>query len=133
MRKKALTPFFLIAFLILVESLEGLDLGTGKRYLKQAGLWLRANAEAGATVYSNSRILIYYSGLRETRSNDEHSWEEAMQQVWTDDWRTHDYFALVMTKARRQHEVLLFRRIDAEPVKTFVNDEGDRVLIFRPR
>jgi len=129
--RRALTPFSLIAALIIVESVEGLDLSTEKRYLKDAGLWLRANAAPGSSVYSNSRILVYYSGLRESRSNREHTWDAAMREVWTDDWRRHDYFALVMTRANRQHEVLLFRQLDAQPVKTFANEDGDRVLIFR--
>jgi len=122
----------LIAALILVESLEGLDVGTDKRYLKEAGLWLRANAPPGSSVYSNNRILVYYSGLEEPKSGDVHSWEAAMREVWTESWRDYDYFALVMTKSHRQNEVLLFRRIDAEPVQSFDNKDGDRVLIFRP-
>lgn len=122
----------LIAGLIVIESLEGLNVGTGKQYLKDAGLWLRANAPAGSSVYSNNRILVYYSGLEEPKPGGVNSWEAAMREVWTDNWRNYDYFALVMTKSNRRNEVLLFRRIDAEPVKTFGNEDGDRVLIFSP-
>lgn len=122
----------IIAVLIAIESLDGLDVGTSKHYLRDAGLWLRANAPPGASFYSNDRILTYYSGLEEGKPNAEHSWREAMQEIWTNDWRSHDYFALVMTTSNRQNEVLLFRRIKAEPVKIFANDDGDRVLIFRP-
>lgn len=121
-----------IALLIGIQSLDGLDVATSKHYLRDAGLWLRAHAPPGASLYSNDRILIYYSGLEEGRRNAAHTWEEAMQEIWTDNWQSHDYFALAMTAANRQNEVLLFRRIKAEPVKTFANDEGDRVLIFRP-
>jgi len=122
----------LIAALIAVETVEGLDIGTQKQYLKDAGLWLRANAPAGSEVYSNNRILIYYSALRDANPGADHSWETAMQEVWADQWQTYDYFALVMTRSRRQHEVLLLRRMGADPVKTFENENGDRVLIFRP-
>lgn len=122
----------LIAVLIAVETVEGLDIGTQKLYLKDAGLWLRANAPAGSGVYSNNRILIYYSGLRDAAPGGEHSWDAAMQEVWADQWQTYDYFAVVMTRSRRQHEVLLLRRMGADPIKTFENEDGDRVLIFRP-
>lgn len=121
-----------LAVLIAIESLDGLDLGTGKHYLKDAGLWLRANAPAGSSIYSNDRILVYYSGLEEPGADSEHSWEAAMREVWTDSWRSYDYFVLAMSRERTRHEVLLFRRLDSEPVKIFSNDKGDRVLIFRP-
>ncbi|HSH43161.1 MAG TPA: hypothetical protein VK973_13630 [Arenicellales bacterium] len=121
----------LVTVLLVVESLEGLDVATGKHYIKDAGLWLRASAPPGSTLYSNNRILAYYAGLEKALPDARYTWEEAMQQVWTDNWRRHDYFALVMPAAERRNEVLLFQRLDAEPVKTFGSDTGDRVLIFR--
>lgn len=122
----------IIGALVVLQGLEGLDVGSRKHYLKDAGLWLRANAPPGSSIYSNDRRLVYYSGLEKGKPNAEHSWHEAMQEVWTDTWRDYDYFALAMPRTQRQHEVLLFRRLEAEPVMTFSNDRGDQVLIFRP-
>lgn len=124
-------PALVLVVLIAVESLDGVNVTTSKHYLKEAGLWLRANAPAASTIYSNDRILVYYSGLEEPGSNTEHSWKAAMREVWTDNWRAYDYFVLAMSKEHTQQEVLLFRRLDAEPVKIFSNDKGDRILIFR--
>lgn len=122
----------LIAVLIAVESLDGLDVATGKRYLKDAGLWLRANAPPGSSIYSNNRIVVYYSGLEKGRRNAAHTWDEAMREVWTDNWRAYDYFALAMAESERKNQVLLLKRIDAQPIKGFDNERGDQVLIFRP-
>lgn len=119
-----------VAALLAIEAMEGLDVATTKLHIKDAGLWLRANAAPGDTVYSNDRILVYYSGLNETRTGIEYSWQAAMSEIWSDGWRDHDYFALVMTKRDAQYEVLLLQTIEAEPVKRFMNNRGDRVLIF---
>jgi len=121
----------LLVLLLGAQTVDGLDTATEKRHIKEAGLWLRANAAPGSTVYSNSRILVYYSGLREIRSDPGYTWEEAMSELWTDRWQAHDYFALVASRSDTRHEVLLLKRINTEPVKRFTNDEGETVLIFR--
>lgn len=121
----------LIAVLIAIESLDGLDVATQKHYLKDAGLWLRANAPPGSSIYSNNRILVYYSDLEEGKPNAAHTWDEAMREVWTDGWRAYDYFVLAMSESQRRNEVLLLKRINAQPIKGFDNEQGDQVLIFR--
>lgn len=123
----------LLVLLLAVQTVDGLDTATEKGHVKEAGLWLRANAATGSTLYSNSRILVYYSGLRETRGDPSYTWEEAMSELWTDRWQAHDYFALVLSRSDTRHEVQLLKRIDTEPVKRFTNDGGSAVLIFRSR
>lgn len=125
-------PALIIAVLIGIQSLDGLNVGTRKHYLKDAGLWLRSNAPPGSSIYSNDRILLYYAGAEERRPGTGHSWDAAMQEVWSDGWRNYDYFVLAMPRIHAQHEVLLLREINAEPVKTFSNGRGDEVLIFKP-
>lgn len=122
----------LLVVLIAIESLDGLDVATRKHYLKDAGLWLRANAPPGSSVYSNNRIIIYYSGLDKGRPNAAHTWTEAMREVWTGGWRDYDFFVLDMTVSERRNEVLLLQQINAQPIKGFDNERGDQVLIFRP-
>jgi len=128
---RASWPAALLGVLLLIQTVEGLDIATGKRHIREAGLWLRGNAEPGSTLYSNDRILVYYSGLREARADATYTWTEAMQVLWTDTWQSHDYFVLVMDEARMRHEVLLLDRIDRQPVKRFSNGRGEAVLIFR--
>lgn len=130
--RKNAWPTLIIAVLIGIQSLDGLDIGTRKHYLKDAGLWLSSNAPPGSSIYSNDRILLYYAGVKGSGPGTGYSWQAAMQEVWSDNWRSYDYFALAMPRRRGQHEVLLFREINAEPVMTFGNGRGDEVLIFKP-
>jgi len=116
--------------LLLLQTMDGLDVATEKHHIKEAGLWLRGNAPAGSSIYSNDQILIYYSGLDEARGDSSHTWKEAMSELWTDKWQTHDYFALVMSDSKSHNEVLLLKRIGTQPVKRFSNEQGDSVLIF---
>jgi hypothetical protein len=120
-----------IAVLLLVEAAEGLDVRTDKQYLRDAGLWLRANASPRSTIYANNQILLHYSGLEEAGPRSDYSWQAAMTEVWTGNWRRYDYFVLVMSKVQARNEVLLFRKLDAETLKEFRSEQGDKVLIFR--
>lgn len=121
-----------IAVLLTIEVVDGLNLATGKLYIKEAGLWVRQHAVPGSTIYSNNRILVYYSGLKDYDTEDSYSWQEAMSKVWNDEWRKYDFFVLVMNVNEARDELLLFRKISSKPVKTFTNKDGDQVLIFRP-
>jgi len=120
-----------LAVLLAVEAVDGMDVTTDKQYLKKAGLWLRQNVGKQDTIYSNSRILVYCSGLRETEDDLVHTWREAMTILWTDRWQKHDYFVLDMKESNSRNKVLLMKRIKSEPVKVFSNDSGDSALIFR--
>lgn len=128
-RHKVWVP--VIAVLLLIEAAEGLDVSTDKQYLRDAGLWLRANAPPQSTIYANNQILLHYSGLKEARPRSDYSWKAAMAEVWTGSWRRYDYFVLVMSKAQARSEVLLFRQLEAETLKEFRSEQGERVLIFR--
>jgi len=123
-------PGAVLILLLLVEAGDGIDVRTDKLYLKEAGLWLRRNADSHDTIYSNSRILVYYSGLRETGSNAAYTWREAMSILWTDRWREYDYFVLDMKAANSRNRVLLMKRIESRPVRRFRNSNGDSALIF---
>lgn len=119
-----------VALLLIVSSVEGLDVKTGKRYLREAGLWLRGHAAAGQSMYSNSVILFYYAGLGDLEPRPRYSWEEAMRLVWTGDWRQYDYLALIVEGSRAQHRGLIVDKIGKEPDIEFASSTGDQVLIF---
>lgn len=119
-----------VAALLAIEAIEGLDLATEKQYIKDAGLWLRQNAAPDSTLYSNNRILVYYAGLKQGGTGFDRSLEKAMTEVWTGDWKTYDYFVLVMNKRDTRNEVLLLKKIGSKPLKTFTSERGDQVLVF---
>ena len=58
--KKALIGFAL--FIVTVVSLEGLDVSTNKRFVREGGEWMANNLPKDSSIYSNSRIAIFYSG-----------------------------------------------------------------------
>ncbi len=55
-------------FIVSVVSLEGLDVSTNKRFVREGGEWMAQNLPADASIYSNSRIAIYYSGGSVTKN-----------------------------------------------------------------
>lgn len=125
----------LVLLLVLVAGagVQGLDLRSREYHLREAGLWLRANVPPETSLYSNSLVLVYYSGLYGYRPWSDYSWQEAMRLVWQDRWRDYDYLALAIGARNAHREGILMRRLDIEPVKTFTSDDGDKVLIFDAR
>lgn len=119
--------------LVVGSGVKGLDLRSEQMHLREAGLWLRATAPPESSLYSNNRILVYYSGLNGYRPRADYTWQEAMATVWYDRWRDFQYLALVISAENSHREGILMHRIDIEPVKTFSNDAGDQVLIFDTR
>lgn len=120
-----------VALLLAIEGVDGLDLATEKQHIKDAGLWLRQHAPPGSTVYSNNRIFVYYSGLEESKPDADYTWQQAMTELWTGAWRTYDYFALALNKRDTRNRVLLLRKFEKEPLRTFESGGGDQVLVFR--
>jgi hypothetical protein len=55
--KKAMIGFAL--FIATVVSLEGLDVSTNKRFVREGGEWMANNLPKDASIYSNSRIAIF--------------------------------------------------------------------------
>lgn len=129
--RRWLLPLALV--LVIGSGVNGLDLRGAHGHLREAGLWLRAAAAPDSSLYSNSRVVVYYSGLNGYRPRADYSWQEAMAAVWQDRWRAFDYFVVVIDAGNAHRESLLMRRIDIAPVMTFSSDAGDRVLIFDTR
>ena len=50
-----------IGLLLVLISLDRLNLSTDKMYLKSAGQWLAENAAPEAKIYSNNKLVIYYA------------------------------------------------------------------------
>ncbi|HSH43911.1 MAG TPA: hypothetical protein VK973_17445 [Arenicellales bacterium] len=120
----------LIAAAVIASGIAALDLRSGQVYLRDAGRWLRDNASPDATLYSNSPVIVYYSGLDGYRPGDEYTWQEAMATVWGDRWREYRYLALVIDAENAHREGILLRKLELAPVKTILGESGSRVLIF---
>lgn len=121
----------LALLLMAVTGIRGLDLGTRDAALRHAGLWLRARADAGSTLYSNSPVIDYYSGLEAYRPGSKYTWQEAMRTVWSGRWRDYDYLAVAIPHTRPYRKGILMRDIKHRPLKVLSDGRGDRVLIFK--
>ncbi len=118
-------------FVLLINSLEGLDRFTSKHHLREAGTWIRQQSGGDYhrfRIYSNNRILDYYAG----------------QDVFLSAWHylgaisspetLKDRMDLIAIRAGRsdidgyyQHVLSL---IGETPAMTFEDHKGDRVEIF---
>lgn len=123
-----------LALLVLAAGIKGLSIDTNKYYLREAGLWLRAHMSTGSNLYSNERRVIYYAGAESAfRSGAAYSWDEAMHEIWSGRWRHYDYLALNVSHNDPERAQYVAYKLHRDPVKTFWNKDGDRVLIFEGR
>lgn len=121
--------FPVVMALVLYSGVAGLDLRSTDLHLREAGLWLRANAPAGSDLLSNSRVVVYYSGL-DGYGKSAYTWRQVMNRVHRDRLADYDYVALAINRTDRHREGILMRRLDRQPVKVVAGGDGDRVLIF---
>jgi hypothetical protein len=123
--RKWLVAFFLLAFTYVVgDSLT--KIGSSKLYLKEAGLWVKENRK-GLTVFLNDDTLRYYSGERMT-----HHVFYNMNTLVTELTNSQKRYQLVALSVRKkyQFDMLRLQEILGDPIKTFQNKKGDRVLVF---
>ncbi len=119
------------AFVLLINSLEGLDRFTSKHHLREAGTWIRQQTGDDYhrfRIYSNNRILDYYAG----------------QDVFLTHWHylgpipnpetLKDRMDLIVIRAGRSDLDGYYQRvislIGEPPAMTFEGHKGDRVDIF---
>jgi hypothetical protein len=129
-RRRWLLPLAVV--LVTGSGLTGLDLRSQQLHLREAGLWLRDMAPPGASMYSNSPVIAYYSGL-DDRAARNRSWPRAMTMARRERWRAFDWLALVIDAENPHREGILLRAIDADPVRVLTSEAGDKVLIFDSR
>jgi hypothetical protein len=125
--------FPVVMAVLLVVGVAGLDLRSDRHYLREAGQWLHANVPQSSDLYSNSPVVVYYSGLDGYRNAGRYTWRDAMNRVHRGQWREFDYLALVIERTDRHRQAILMRALGIEPARIFANAAGDRVLIFDTR
>ncbi|MEO0367832.1 MAG: hypothetical protein AAF197_03495 [Pseudomonadota bacterium] len=91
--KKTITA---LSFLILIlVSIEGLDVRTNKLHQKEAGEWISENLPSDSRIYSNNRIVMYYSGTPAmTNLSDRYSNLRYNELLRSDRLERYDYIAL---------------------------------------
>ncbi len=104
--------------------------GASKAYLKEAGLWMRAQIPTEARLYTNSRKLDYYAG-RPIDPYDMKGWRGNEAFLHNRSWKPYDYIALWNTHRTPHIQQQLAKIPSLELIKQFENREKDAVLIYK--
>ena len=99
---------WMIASIVLLAlvSLEGLDVRTDKKFLREAGEWVAQNVDADARVYSNNKLAIHYTN-RDPRItlNELYSLETMELFLKTNEIRTMDYVIMVGRQSHFREDI----------------------------
>lgn len=91
--KKAISVFALS--LLVISSVEGLNVRTKKNHIKEAGLWVKTALASDAKVYSNDRLIPYYAGRgAHTTMSDNYSSLQLGHYININHLESFDYVAL---------------------------------------
>ena len=125
------TLFGALVLVLALGGIKGLDLFTGKSYIKAAGLWLRDNAPPGASVYTNNRILAFYAGrgLKVHFDRYRKNWKSYKFRARVARKR-YDYLALRVKSEEQPFSARLPVVLGETPVAVFSKGDGSEVLIF---
>jgi hypothetical protein len=128
--RRARWGFPLAAIALLVVGGAGLiRTGTTKTHEVEAGEWIRANVPAEASVYFDSMRARYYSG-RDYEHRFDQPWERAHRLLSGRGWRRFDWIVLTIGDSELEHLASAQSLLGCEPAATFVNNRGDRAVIF---
>lgn len=128
-------PVLLVFFCILLTALGGVfEFGYSKKYIYEAGLWLKNNVPENATLYSNDFQVMFYSDhfgngiFKTSRAYIDPGLRKILVKQ---EWKKYDYMALRFTKKDIEKNYKLIQKITWKPVMAFGNKRGDQVLIYR--
>ena len=117
--------------LSILLGISGLNVFTDKRYLSEAGLWIKENTPENSTLYSNNLILIHYSGIDAYHKSDNYSWKYAHAVIKSKKWMRYDYIAIVLGAEDYPLIEWLDIHLHGTPVKRIGDEHGNSVLIYK--
>lgn len=130
--RKKIATWAMLAVLILV-SLEGLDVRTKKNYIKEVGQWVAENLPSDAHIYSNDKLVIYYAE-RDSQMQLDRLYSLDMFDLFfeTGEIKTFDYLILVGEQedifSDTMRQTLAYKY--GFPIKTVYADEGRYAFVY---
>ncbi|MFH1673213.1 MAG: glycosyltransferase family 39 protein [Pseudomonadota bacterium] len=123
----------LIGIMLCFMALDGLiSTGPSKEYIKDAGLWLKQTTKAQETLYSNNSALTHYAGkLGDTGYLYDYEWSDTFALLKGNQWKQYDYLAIQIKRKHPERANTVIDILGLQPVKTFTNSRGAKVLIFK--
>ncbi len=119
-----------VVVLLLLMGINGLDLTTRKEHLKQAGLWLKQNAPQNASIYTNDKILGYYTG-REPDVGEYRGYSHGLLSQVYASWWSYDYIAFRIKQDKHKLAPMVMNQLKRKPDAIFKNEKFDTVLIYK--
>jgi hypothetical protein len=120
--------FFSMAFYFLHGFLA---LGSSKAYIAEAGDWMQKNIPTDASLYVNDYQLMYYSQHFGDQLFTLFPLYQQKNMLTTNDWKQFDYLAFRFTQKQSANREALIQKISIQPVKTYYNKRGDKVVIYK--
>ena len=121
-----------ITVLVLV-SIEGLDVRTNKRHIRTAADWMSQNLPHDATIYSNNRVLVHYT-QQTTKNKLDHAYDNLQLYYYLNHGilREFDYIALSYNEKNKgedtYRQTLAFKF--GKPINITSGGNGQHVLVF---
>lgn len=132
--RRARTGLIVTVILLLLVSLEGLDVRTDKRYIKSAGQWVAQNVATSERVYSNNKLAIYYARRGAHATLDELFSQDILELfMYTNEILTIDYLVLVGNHSNLAEDTMrqtLSYRF-GNPIELFYGEGGRFAFIFK--
>ncbi|MFC1680990.1 hypothetical protein ACFL1S_04245 [Pseudomonadota bacterium] len=128
-RQKWALPVLMVAAVLL--GVNGLNVFTDKRYLAEAGLWIRDHTPGEATLHSNNLILIHYSGKDAFHSDDNYSWRHTYSMIKGKQWEKFDYIAIELADHDYPWLEWLEIHLQGPPMRRISGEHGSSVFIYR--
>ncbi len=133
---KAKVGMIAAVILLLLVSLEGLDVRTDKQYIKEAGQWVADNIGDHERVYSNNKLAIYYA-QRDPKDTLEQLYSQDILELFmkTNEVRTLDYVIMVGKQSNFREDVMrqTLGYHFGMPIQMNYGDDGRFAFVFQIR
>lgn len=120
--------------LLTITSIEGLNVWTKKKHIKEAGIWVKESLPIDAKIYSNDRLIPYYAGRSaRTTMSDNYSSLQLGHYINIEHLKNFDYVAL-STKPNDTFENVLndrFVKKYGQPVKVITGVKDRHVFVYK--
>ncbi len=132
-QRRWLLPVIILC--MLASALGGIfDFGYSKTYIRDAGLWLRNNTAANATICSNDFQAMFYSDHLGNTIFDKKSVFSDVSLLTQGKWQQCDYVAL-HTNAKQYdgpvNALITEIQTKSQSTQVFANKRGDKVVIYK--
>jgi hypothetical protein len=121
---------------LIVVSLEGLNVKTKKLHIKSSGEWINQKLPSNATIYSNNKLAIYYA-KRGVAANLEHLYSlgRLIEFINSRQIKSYDYAVIVGQQSNYGEDVtrqtLAFHF--GVPIKVFLGEDGHFAQIYQTK